>query len=360
MVPYTTNTFRRVCEFLSKKKRIQERYKRILNMLLVLKKLLYQGDFQDIIRNLIDLITSPSKTETLSERIEIADITVYELFKKELWIHEVYLFERLKKNPESWKEILVEFKRNKLNLDYKNFFSILEGRGYTDVLESNLRFLEEEVFSDINISGISKLSPLLRKFYALYCLKKENYEAFKKKFDDWNKFLVLVKYQTGENREDIFRKYWDALTDKEKNEFIKRVTRTQTMRDSISGMAYHTDVLPSMEEFSEEFKRDIVQYFDFGYSSIFGIDPHIYWIPKIERYEYLKRMTPINNVLCYALFNIHDGFGLLSILGTEKEIVNYSEIEKLIEFYIKKYGRDACYVDEAVDRFEEWKEKNLK
>ncbi|MDI6734525.1 MAG: hypothetical protein QMD50_03520 [Patescibacteria group bacterium] len=162
----------------------------------------------------------------------------------------------------------------------------------------------------------------------------------------------IIKIITPEKqREKSFKEYWELLSEEGKRSFIKNITPDNTSGSGDTGKSYYEDVFPVLNTFSSELKEELVDYLSFGYGSIYRIDPHIYWVPKEKRLEYLKERTPLNNILCYALFDKKNG--LLKRVGTENEILSFDEIKALVSFFVNKYGRLDVYVSEAIKSFED-------
>lgn len=319
----------------------------LLNKLLILKSSCGDEIVSKIVENQIDVITSitpNSNTKGVLLVIDIGNCFISELLSKYPDVHENYLYNTLKEFPQKWHEILEEFEKNSFEVDYGLFFTKLNEEvsksivmGWSDKLRS--------MYEKIYISDILVAKAVILEDFVKFILEPENLEKHRERFTDKDIFSVLMSKKLENKMEEYFKKYWDLISDK--NTFINEAIFTNEES--------YRNLIPIFNTFSPEFKEELALNFSFGYRSIFGMDEHIYWIPKSKRLEYLKNKTPISNILCYQVFGRD---GVLNRIGTKTEIIDFNQTKELVDYYINKYGRKANFVSDAVERFEDWVKNN--
>jgi len=339
-------------------KNISERFKNIFAKLLILVEVLGYGDFlRELSLNQLNILTSSPENIFLEENIIVAEEFIKTTFIHNPGTHSASLYKMLEFYPANWQEIFNEFEKNSLKISYKEFFSSLNEEISALIAKDHLSFMEENIYKKIDVSGISKLKPSLLDSYTEFILRPDNLKEFDEKFNYWHKFLILAKYQEKNKVEKTFRSYWNFLDEERRDQLIKYITYSNSERRTSDSYDCYKEIFSVFDNyFSNEFKAELANYFDFGYGITAVLDPHIYWVPKLKRLEYLKNKTPINNTLCYTLFDKNKP--LLKEIGTEKEIISFKEVKELVNYYKEKYGRDACYVREAINFFEKWVKNN--
>jgi len=275
----------------------------------------------------------------------------------------LYFFYVLKKEPERWKEIYRlaqedpdESRRISLvdiflKIESAELQQKIAGEESDFIIKHFSEFLEKSGSSRQGVLWIHCFS-WLRDYLSLLFVSK-----YRRLWEE--KLSTREIWPIVSRNKKVFDRYWTELDEDEKGEFIHAVASLYENNGHDFNSSVYDQAMRFFENFSPEEKERLAEYFRITYTSLSRFNRHLWWIPRHKRLDYFKNHTPMNNALCYSLFQYSSKFpdaeeSLMNLIGTENELLNKEEIAEYMQYLINEHGRDAVYLNEAIERYEKW------
>ncbi len=272
-----------------------------------------------------------------------------------------YFLYVLKKEPERWKEIYLESRKegNPTIALVEIFRNITPEKLQKKIAQEEERFIRNHFAELLGLSGPREEGPLclhafpwLARYYHLIFE-----DSYRPEWEDKLSYQKVWPMVTVSRK--TFDAYWAGLDEHARRKFIYETASLYSDGCSHNDSGYNA-LIRLLEDYSDEEKEQLAEYFPIHYASLPHYNKHLWWVSREngKRLDFLKRHTPFHNGLSDGLLGYYSGSKtdngcLMTFIGTDKEVLNEEELATYVQWLVDEHGRDSS-VKEAVEHYKAW------